>query len=65
MTAIKFTKFGANSQFGGFEPGQLMRCSEALAHHLVVELGVAVFLDAPKPAETKTPVKRGRKHAAQ
>jgi len=39
---IKFTKFGANSIFGGFAPGDRMRADAALARHLVGE-GVAVY----------------------
>ena len=49
MTKVKFTKFGANSAFGGFAPGDVLSCSEEMAQHLV-ESGVAV-LHAPAKAE--------------
>lgn len=53
MVQIKFTKFGANSAFGGFAPGDTMRCSEALARHLVEETGVAKYAPAAAPVEAK------------
>lgn len=51
MQSIKFTKFGANSQFGSFQPGDVMRCSQELADHLVKE-GVAKSLDIVPVANT-------------
>lgn len=53
MTKVKFTKFGANSAFGGFAPGDVLSCSEEMAHHLV-ESGVAV-LHAPAKAPEVPP----------
>jgi hypothetical protein len=51
MVQIKFIKYGANSAFGGFAPGDRMRCDEAMAKHLVEEVGVAEYAAAPAPAE--------------
>jgi hypothetical protein len=48
MTKVKFTKFGANSAFGGFAPGDVLSCSEEMAQHLV-ESGVAVLQAPPAP----------------
>lgn len=63
---IKFTKSGANSQFGSFSAGDVMRCSNELAKHLI-EMGVAenvesaVKRDSPtEDSETKKPVRRGK-----
>jgi hypothetical protein len=54
MAQVKFTKFGANSAFGGFAPGDKLRCSDAMAKHLVDE-GVAVYVQAPAPAAVEPP----------
>ncbi|MFD0669716.1 hypothetical protein ACT80S_18500 [Ramlibacter sp. MAHUQ-53] len=50
---IKFTKFGANSAFGGFAPGDLFTCPDDLAEHLVNEVGVAEYV---VPATQSAPV---------
>jgi hypothetical protein len=52
MTKVKFTKFGANSAFGGFAPGDVLSCSEALAQHLI-DTGVAEYFSPPvaRPAQ--------------
>lgn len=55
MVQIKFTKFGANSAFGGFAPGDTLRTSEALARHLVEEVGVAVYAQPKAPAVEVAP----------
>lgn len=65
MVQVKFKTFGANSAFGSFAPGDTMRCSEAMAKHLVEEMLCAVFVDA-KPVDEAQPVaevpkNRGRK----
>lgn len=44
---IKFITSGSNSAFGSFEAGGTMRCSDALAKHLVEELGCAKYMLAP------------------
>lgn len=44
---IKFITAGANSAFGGFSVGDVLRCSPAMAKHLVDDLKCAVYLDAP------------------
>lgn len=46
MTKVKFTKFGANSAFGGFAPGDVMTCSDTMAQHLV-DSDVAEFASTP------------------
>lgn len=55
MVTIKFKTFGATSAGGSFGPGDLMRCDEKLAKHLVDEAQCAVYLQAPQvaPVETK------------
>lgn len=63
MTKIKFIKFGANSAFGGFAPGDTLTCSESMANHLVHEAGVAEFFEpkqapAPMPPAEVKPKKR-------
>lgn len=67
MVQVKFKKFGSNSAFGGFAPGDMLRTSEAMAKHLVDE-GVAVYVETPAPkAEPVTeekpapaPTRKGR-----
>lgn len=44
---IKFTKTGANSAFGGFSPGDMLTCGEAMARHLVEEIKVAEYAQTP------------------
>lgn len=66
QTAIKFKRYGANSAFGGFAPGDRMRCDAALARHLVEELDVADYeqASAPTPAAEPTgPAPKRRKRA--
>ncbi len=43
QTQIKFIVSGANSVYGGFSAGDVMRCGEEMARHLV-DAGVAVYL---------------------
>ena len=47
MTRIKFTKYGACTACGEFGPGTVARLSPALARHLVEDLRVAEYLQAP------------------
>lgn len=67
---VRFTKFGSNSQVGGFGPGDFANVSDALANHLVDEAGVAKYDqgDQTKAPEPKTkpaaaPAARGRRKA--
>ncbi len=50
---IRFTAQGSNSAFGGFSHGDLLRCSSALAHHLVEEARVAEYMGAPKAPQAE------------
>ena len=52
---IKFKRTGSNSVYGNFAAGDVMRCSESLAAHYVIQ-GIAFY------TEKQTPVapKRGR-----
>jgi hypothetical protein len=67
QTQIKFLVGGANSVCGGFVAGDILRCSQAFAKHLVEEVKCAKYMDAqPVAAEPDAepdaePVKRGRK----
>lgn len=62
MRKIRFITFGATSAGGSFGPGDIMRCPDDLAAHLVNDAKCAVYVDAAQPeqAEEKV-VKRGRK----
>ena len=66
MVQIKFKKFGSNTAFGGFSPGDVMRAGESMARQLV-EQGLADYAapPAPKPAPDKEPEKtrKPRRHA--
>lgn len=52
---IRFTKFGSNSAFGNFAPGDVMRCDAGMARHLVDEAGVAVYTEPAAPAPAVPP----------
>lgn len=65
---IKFTASGCSSVTGNFAPGDLLRCDEAHARHLVDEVGCAVYegaAPAPKaqPAEQPAKPRAARKTA--
>jgi hypothetical protein len=59
MVQIRFKAFGASTEFGSFAPGDLFRCNEALARHLVEEaqcaeyVAVKVVEQEAKPAKTR------------
>jgi hypothetical protein len=59
---IKFIVSGANSAFGGFVAGDILRCSQAFAKHLVEEVKCAKYMEVQvvEPAKDE-PAKRGRK----
>jgi hypothetical protein len=56
MPMIRFCRSGANTRIGNFQAGDLMRCGDALAAHLVEQARVATWVDAPSAAETAAPV---------
>ena len=60
MVKVKFITNGANSAFGGFCAGDELRCSEAMARHLVDDVKCAKYSEVnadieqqAKPAESK------------
>ena len=58
MQRIRFTTFGATSAGGSFSPGDIMRCDDALARHLVEEARCAVYADAqPKTESAEEPAR--------
>lgn len=67
MVQIKFTTFGATSAGGAFGPGDIMRCSESMADHLVNEAKCAAYVQPKQPVQVeeadadKPAAKRGRK----
>ena len=66
MVKVKFITGGANSAFGGFCPGDVLVCSEAMAKHLVDEIKCAKYDCATEPETvelkgTDNTAKRGRK----
>ena len=64
MVQVKFITFGATSAGGSFAPGDVLRCSEDTARHLVEEAKCAKYVQSPKPqaeAEAEEAPKRGRK----
>lgn len=48
QTQIKFLVGGANSVCGGFVAGDILRCSEAFAKHLVEDVKCAKYIEAQK-----------------
>lgn len=62
MIQVKFITSGANSAFGGFSAGDTLRCSEAMAKHLVEDIKCAKYIETAVSVEPETaPIKRGRK----
>lgn len=67
---IKFIRSGASSVFGGFAPGDTLRCGAEAARHLVEEAGAAVYIDGAAAATeqvagpTAQPKRRRRTPAA-
>lgn len=51
MISIKFKTFGATSAGGSFGPGDIMRCDDKLAKHLVEEAQCANYMQAPQPVQ--------------
>jgi hypothetical protein len=49
MVQVKFKRFGSNSAFGGFAPGDVLRVSDEMAKHLV-DQDVAVYVEQKQPA---------------
>ncbi len=58
---IEFTATGANSAFGGFSPGDLMRASPEMARHLVEEIGVAKYVEAAPEDKPAAKAIKGKK----
>lgn len=62
MKEIRFTRLGSNSVLGNFQPGDVARCSDAMAEHLVREIAVAEYRAVPAVESAPEPViKRKRK----
>lgn len=64
MVQIKFITFGATSAGGSFGPGDVMRCDDTLAEHLVDEAKCAVYVESKLQATSETvksKVKNNRK----
>lgn len=58
MVTIKFKTFGATSAGGSFGPGDIMRCDDKLAKHLVEEAQCAVYVQAPQSAPVEKETKQ-------
>lgn len=64
MVKVKFITNGANSAFGGFVAGDELRCSEAMAKHLVDDVKCAKYVETQQkiePEDKPKPVKRKAK----
>lgn len=51
QTTVRFITYGSNSAIGNFGPGDVLRCGDAMARHLVDQAKVARYDQAPA-AET-------------
>ena len=60
QTQIKFIVSGANSVYGGFSAGDLMRVPKNIAAHFV-ELGLAKYTEQAVEMTVEAPIKRTRK----
>ncbi len=47
MTTIKFTASGCFAPIGNFAPGDILRCSEEVARHLVEAARCAAYVQPP------------------
>jgi hypothetical protein len=62
MVQVRFITFGASSAWGAFAPGDILRCSEETARHLVEEAKCAEYVHAkPAEADNTQATRRGRK----
>ena len=61
MAQVKFITSGANSAFGGFSVGDLLRCSDAMANHLVNEIKCAEFVAQKQATEEKKVERKPKK----
>lgn len=53
MVQVKFFRYGSNAAIGGFAPGDLLRCSGAMAEHLVEHAKVARYVEAPQAVQQR------------
>lgn len=60
MILLRFIKSGASSHYGSFEPGDMLRCSEDHARHLIDVARVAVAVESDAPPQ-KRATKRARR----
>ena len=65
MVQIKFITLGANSAIGSFGPGDLLRCNESFARHLVEEVKCAVYVTPGEREEADEQRRRGRRRGGQ
>lgn len=63
QTQIEFRRNCAHSTLGNFQPGDLLRCSPALAKHFV-DLGDARYTEPAAPASTAAVKKPARRRKA-
>jgi len=66
---VKFKTSGSNSAFGSFSPGDVLRCGDDLARHLVEDARVAEYVTqnasaAPAAAPAETPEAESAPEAA-
>lgn len=64
MKQIKFTRYGSNTVAGNFAPGELLRCSDDMARHLVQAVRCAEYMDAASPPPGPTDLARPVRGAA-
>ena len=55
MVKVKFLVGGANSAFGGFQAGDVLICSEAMAKHLVDDVKCAKYAESLSQEAKETP----------
>ena len=55
MVKVKFLVGGANSAFGGFQAGDVLVCSEAMAKHLIEDVKCAKYAEQPAQEEKEAP----------
>ena len=57
MVVVRFKRAVFSEQYDACAPGDILRCDEAFARHVVHNLAAAEYVQAPVPAA----VKRARK----
>jgi hypothetical protein len=63
MVVVRFKRVVFSHRYGSCAPGELLRCDEAFARHVVHDLAAAEYVEAPRLVAPPVPPKRRRSAA--